>query len=70
VPLKRIILGVVLTLGGAFLPDIPMGKNKPGTGSGKVGKIEFKSAPRYAVLVVGILIVSSSLWDGISEFSK
>jgi hypothetical protein len=70
VPLKRIILGVVLTLGGAFLPDIPMGKNNPGTGSATVGKISFKGAPRYAVLVVGILIVSSSLWEGISEFSK
>ena len=70
VPLKKIVLGAVLTLGGAFLPDIPGGKNKTGTGTVAVGKIHFRGAPRYAVLTAGILIVAASLWQGISEFSR
>ena len=71
-PLKKIVLGAVLTLGGAFLPDLPVpGKPKPETGSvdvnvSKVAKVNFKGAPRYAVLTVGISIVISSLWDGVS----
>lgn len=75
VPLKRIVLGAVLTLGGAFLPDVPALRNKRDSGTvavnvPKVAKINFRGAPRYAVLVVGILIVISSLWRGISDFSS
>ena len=73
VPLKKIVLGAVLTLGGAFLPDIPSGettKNKPQSGTVTLGKIHFRGAPRYAVLTAGLLIIAASLWQGISEFAK
>jgi len=74
VPLKKVVLGAVLTIGGAFLPDIPVKRRvqqKSETGSVNIalpgkGKISFKGAPRYAVLAAGLLIVLSSLWDGIS----
>jgi hypothetical protein len=72
VPLKKIVLGAVLTVGGAFLPDLPVkqgAKQKPETGGVNItlpgqARVSFKGAPRYAVLAVGLIIVLSSLWDG------
>ena len=68
VPLKKMLLGAVLAVGGAFLPDIPRrGSNGP-PGAVDIelphAKISFKGAPRYAVLVVGILIVLEAIWEG------
>ena len=73
VPLKKIVLGAVLTIGGAFLPDIPTKKTRqPKAETGAVnidlpgkGKISFKGAPRYAVLLAGLIIALSALWDGV-----
>ena len=76
VPKNTIVLGCVLTLGGAFLPEFSsVKKSNHGTGTVSVeiqqaGKIHLRGAPRYAVLVVGILIVLWLLWQGVSEFSK
>lgn len=74
IPLPKMMLGVVVTLGGAFLPEIPViGKTKPAMGSvdvnvSKVAKLRFNGAPRYAVLAIGILIVILSLWDGATGY--
>jgi hypothetical protein len=74
IPLKKLILGVAVTLGGAFIPNFPNVTN-PDTGSvtvdvPKAAKINVKGAPRYAVLAIGILIVLSALWDGISDHAS
>ncbi len=70
IPLQKLILGIVVTFGGAFIPNIS-NYSKSQTGSvivdvPKAAKINVKGAPRYAVLAIGILIVISALWDGIS----
>jgi hypothetical protein len=79
-PLNRLMLGIVVTLGGAFLPDdIFSGAKTEGGKKGKtvgkapqatVGTIEvsphklsMKGAPRYAVCLIGIMIVASTLWQ-------
>ena len=69
-PLQKLILGIVVTVGGAFIPDMSNFSTSQ-TGSvivdvRKAAKINVKGAPRYAVLAIGILIVMSALWDGIS----
>lgn len=81
VPLPRLTLGIVVTLGGAFLPDNifliarTAGKtegkktegkaSQAGTGTIEVSahKVSMKGAPRYAVCLIGIMIVASSLWQ-------
>ncbi|MET4257022.1 hypothetical protein ABIC09_001954 [Bradyrhizobium sp. S3.12.5] len=81
VPLPRLTLGIVVTLGGAFLPDNIFSKaraagkeggkkaggkvSQAGTGAIEVSahKVSMKGAPRYAVCLIGIMIVASSLWQ-------
>jgi hypothetical protein len=70
--IEEVVLGAVLTVGGAFIPDLPVkqsAKQKPETGGVNIAlpgqaKVSFKGTPRYAVLAVGLIIVLSSLWDG------
>lgn len=75
-PLNRLLLGIVVTFGGAFLPDDVFstaktaGKKKgkvPQAAAGTIEvsphKLSMKGAPRYAVCLVGIMIVASSLWQ-------
>src|SRR5262249_40607212 len=66
VPLPKLILGAVVTIGGAFLPDVNLRRKTAETGTVEISekKLMFKGAPRYAVCVVGILIVASSMFDG------
>ena len=75
VPLPRLILGIVVTLGGAFLPEINLPGNTAKTAKGNSaqaagGTIEIserkllvKGPARYAVCLIGILIVVSALWQ-------
>jgi hypothetical protein len=80
VPLPKLILGIVVTLGGAFLPDdiFPGAKaaSKKGQKTGgksaqaatgtievSANKVAMKGAPRYAVCLVGVMIVAASLWQ-------
>jgi hypothetical protein len=80
VPLPRLMLGIVVTLGGAFLPDdIFPGAKTGGKKGAKTGgkapqaaagtievgphKVAMKGAPRYAVCLIGIMIVAASLWQ-------
>ena len=67
VPLPKLILGIVVTLGGAFLPEISLpGKGRQansGTIEVSSQKLVMKGAPRYAVCLIGILIVAASLWQ-------
>jgi hypothetical protein len=66
VPLPKLILGAVVTIGGAFLPDVNPRRKTTETGAVEISekKLSFKGAPRYAVCLVGILIVASSMFDG------
>jgi hypothetical protein len=73
VPLSKLALGAVLTIGGAFLPDMP---DQQKTSSGSINidmpgktKVNFRGTPRYAVLGAGIIIVLSSFWDGVSNWT-
>jgi hypothetical protein len=66
--LKQLVLGVVVTLGGAFLPGemgLPAKKAQTATGTVEVSekKILFRGTPRLAVCVVGVLIVAQALWQ-------
>jgi hypothetical protein len=65
VPIPRLILGAVLTVGGAFLPDITPRSKTGGTGAIEISdkKLLVRGAPRYAVCLVGILIVLFSLFQ-------
>ena len=60
------MLGAVVTIGGAFLPDVNVRRKTAETGTVEISdkKLSFKGAPRYAVCLVGILIVASSMLDG------
>jgi hypothetical protein len=73
VPLKKLLLGATLTVGGAFLPDVPT-KRASTTGSlnvnvSKVANVNLQGAPRYAVSAIGLLIVIAALWQGVSNFA-
>jgi hypothetical protein len=67
VPLPKLILGVVVTLGGAFLPEIGLPGKGRQANSGTIEvtsqKLLVRGAPRYAVCLIGILIVASSVWQ-------
>jgi hypothetical protein len=62
VPLNSLIFGVLVTIGGAFIPVYLRGKTaETGTVEISLTKLLFKGAPRYAVCLVGILIVAWAL---------
>jgi hypothetical protein len=69
VPLKKIILGVIVTIAGTFFPTF---EKKEAAGHVEMSvaekfKLNLKGTPKWALLVVGILIVASALLDGIVE---
>jgi|ERR1700733_2483 hypothetical protein len=73
-PSEKTNIGGSCYVGWAFIPNFPNVTN-PDTGSvtvdvPKAAKINVKGAPRYAVLAIGILIVLSALWDGISDHAS
>jgi hypothetical protein len=58
-----VFFGILITLAGYFLPNIP-GLKEQGMGSAAVdikGKVDLRGTPRFVVMFAGLLIVIASL---------
>jgi uridylate kinase len=72
IPFSKSVMGVVLSLTGAFFPELNKGKKERGEGTIDAGKIKviLKGGVRFAVVMGGLVLIVGAVLEGYGDYQK